>query len=152
MCHRNLYKGQGKVWVTYVHFPLQETLFFFQKSLVILLPYWKITLFLTSHPSLGLFYCVYHLLSRDQFVCIITHLVLLNFVVKIEQQSFLKTSKILCRIHIALCNVSSMLSHMPHILHNILWPSFPLSSKYNINNLPSLAILKICLGQQFPTC
>ena len=65
----------------------------FQKSLVIMLPYWKITLFLTSHPSLGLFYCVYHLLTRDQFVCIITHLVLLNFVLQLNNKVFLKQAK-----------------------------------------------------------
>ena len=74
------------------------------------------------------------------------------FGIWIEQQSFLETSKTLCRIHNALCNISSMLAHIPKILHHMHWPSIPLGSKYNINNLPSLTILKICLGQQFLTC
>ena len=72
--------------------------------------------------------------------------------IKIEQQSFLETSKTLCRIHISLCNVSSMLAHIPQISHHKQWPSFPLGSKYNNNNLPSLTIWKICLEQQFLTC
>ena len=38
------------------------------------------------------------------------------FGIKIEQQSFLETSKTVCRIHIALCNVSSMAAHIPQIL------------------------------------
>ena len=59
--------------------------------------------------------------------------------IKIEQQSFFfKTGKTLCRIHIALCNVSSMLAHIPQILHHMHCPPFPLGSKYNINNLPPL--------------
>ena len=74
------------------------------------------------------------------------------FSIIIEQQSFLETSKTLCRIHIALCNISSMLAHIPQILRYMHWPSFPLGSKYNIDNLPPLTILKICLGQQFLTC
>ena len=41
------------------------------------------------------------------------------FSIKIEQQSFLETSKIVCRIHIAVCNVSSMLAHIPQILHHM---------------------------------
>ena len=74
------------------------------------------------------------------------------FCIKSEQQSFLKTSKSECRIHIALCNVSTMLVHIPHPLHRMHCPSFLLGSKYNINNLPPLTILKIFLGQQFLTC
>ena len=74
------------------------------------------------------------------------------FSIKIEQQSLLETSKTICRIHIALCNISSMLAHMPQILYHMHWLSFSLGSKYNINNLPSLTIFKICLGQQFLTC
>ena len=72
-------------------------------------------------------------------------------IIKIEQQSFLETSKTRCRIHIALCNISSMLAQIPQILHHMHWPSFPLGLKYNINNLLSLTILKICLGHQFLT-
>ena len=62
------------------------------------------------------------------------------FGIKIEQHtcSFLETNKTLCRIHIALCKISSMLEHMPQIWHHMHWPSFPLGSKYNINNLPRL--------------
>ena len=65
------------------------------------------------------------------------------FCIKSEQESFLKTSKTECRIHIALCNVSSMLAHIhvPQTLHHMHCPSFPLGSKYNINNLPTLTIL-----------
>ena len=91
-----------------MHFPLLETLFFFIKSLVILLPYWKITLFLTSHSSLGLFYCVFTLLARDKFVCIITHLILLYLVLKLNNKVFLETSKTLCRIHTTLWNINSI--------------------------------------------
>ena len=39
------------------------------------------------------------------------------FGIKIEQQSFLETSKTVRKIHIALCTVSSMLAHIPQILH-----------------------------------
>ena len=67
------------------------------------------------------------------------------FGIKIEQQSFLETS--VSRIHIAFCNVSSMLAHIPQILHHMHWPSFPLG-----NNLPPLTILKTCLGQQYLSC
>ena len=74
------------------------------------------------------------------------------FGIKTEQQSFLKTSKIVCRIHIAVCNVSSMLAHIPQSLHHMHWPSLRLGSKYNINYLPPLTILKFCLGQPFLTC
>ena len=65
---------------------------------------------------------------------------------RIEQQSFLETNKTLCKIHIALCNVSSMLTHKPQLLHQM-----HLGSMYNINTLPSLTIFEICLGQQFLT-
>ena len=75
------------------------------------------------------------------------------FGIKIEQQSFFfETDKTLCRIHIALCNVSSMLAHIPQILHHMYLPSFPLGSKYNINNIPPLIILKIGLGHKILTC
>ena len=65
----------------------------FRKSLVILLPYWKITLFLTSHSDLGLFYYVYPLLTRDQFVCMITHLILVYLLLKFNNKIFLKQAK-----------------------------------------------------------
>ena len=74
-------------------FPLLETLFFFRKSIVILLPSRKKTLFLTYHYSLGLYYCMYPLLTRDQFVCIITHLILLYLVLKLSNKVFLKQAK-----------------------------------------------------------
>ena len=67
----------------------------------------KITLFLTSHSNFGLFYGVYHLLTRDQFICIITHLILHYLVFELSKKN-LETSKTLCSIHIALCNVSSI--------------------------------------------
>ena len=76
-----------------MHFSILKPLFFFRKSLVILLPQWTIALFLTSHSSLGLFYCVYPLLARDQFVCIITHLILLSLVLKLNNKVFLKQAK-----------------------------------------------------------
>ena len=41
------------------------------------------------------------------------------FGIKIEQQSFLETSKTVSRIHIALCNVSLMLVHIQQILHHM---------------------------------
>ena len=41
------------------------------------------------------------------------------FGIKIEQQNLLETSKTACRIHIALCTVSSMLAHIPKILHHM---------------------------------
>ena len=74
------------------------------------------------------------------------------FGIKIEQQSFLEKRKTVCRINIALCNVSSMLAHIPQILHFMHWPSFHLGSNHNINNLPPLTILETCLGQQYLTC
>ena len=52
------------------------------------------------------------------------------FGIKIEQKVFFfKTGKTLCRIHIALCNVSSMLAHIPQILHHMHCPSFPFGFK-----------------------
>ena len=41
------------------------------------------------------------------------------FGIKFEQQSFLETSKTVRRILIALCTVSSMLAHIPQILHHM---------------------------------
>ena len=41
------------------------------------------------------------------------------FRIKIEQQSFLEKHKTVCRIHITLCNVSSMLARIPQILHHM---------------------------------
>ena len=41
------------------------------------------------------------------------------FSITIEQKSFHETSKIVCRIHIAVCYVSSMLAHIPQILHHM---------------------------------
>ena len=146
--HGNWYKGHGKVWVTKGTFQLLETLFFFRKYLVILLPYWKITLFLTSHSSLGLFYYAYPLLTRDKFVCIITHLVLLYF---LFEKVCLKQTKPFAAFTL-LFATSVQCWHTPQILHHMHWPSFPFDSKYNINNLDTLAKLKICFGQQLLTC
>ena len=134
-------------------FPLLETLFFFfRKSLVILLPYWKITLFLTSHSRLGPFYYFFLFFTYQRTICMYKHQ--LNsclFGIKIEQQSFLETSKPLCRIHIAICNASTIFAHIPHILHHMHWTSLPLGSKYTIGNLQTLTKLKICLWQQILT-
>ena len=52
-----------------------------------------IALFLTSHFSLGLFYCVYPLLGRDQNVCIISQLIFLYLVLKLSNTVFLKQAK-----------------------------------------------------------
>ena len=49
--------------------------------------------FLTSHSSLGLYYCVNPVLTRDQFVCIITHFILLYLVLKLSDKVFLKQAK-----------------------------------------------------------
>ena len=48
---------------------------------------------LTSHSSLGLIYCVYPLLTRDQLVCIITHLFLLYLVLTLSNKVFIKMAK-----------------------------------------------------------
>ena len=70
--------------------------------------------------------------------------ILLYLVFELNKK-ILETSKTPCSIHIALCNVSSMLAHIPQILHHMHCPSFLLGSKYNINNLPFLTILKFLL-------
>ena len=74
------------------------------------------------------------------------------FGIKIEQQRFLEKRKTVCRIHIALCNASSMLAPILQILHHMHVPLFHLVSNYNINNLPPLAIFETCLGQKYLTC
>ena len=50
--------------------------------------------FLTSQFSLGLFYCVYPLFTRYQFVCIIIHLIFLYLVLKLSNKVFLKQAKL----------------------------------------------------------
>ena len=76
-------------------------------------------IFKTSHSRLGLFYSVNPLLTRDKYVCIINHVIIIYLVSELKQQSFRETGKTLCRIRIALCNVSSMLAHIPQILHHM---------------------------------
>ena len=150
--HRNLNKGQGKGRVTFVHFPPTRDTLLFQKIPCHLVALVKDSAICNVSFQFGI------ILLRVSFTdkrSICMHNYPLHsplFGINIEQQSFLKTSKTVCRIHIALCNVSSMLAYIPHILHHMHWPSFPLGSKYNINNLPPLTILKISLGQQFLTC
>ena len=58
-----------------------------------MLSQWTIALFLTSHSSLGLFYCMHPLLTRYQFVCIITHLIPLPLVWKLNNKVVLKQAK-----------------------------------------------------------
>ena len=118
----------------------------FQKIPCHLVALVKDSAILTSYSSLGLFYCVYPLLTRDQFICIITHLIILYLVLKLSNKVIFETGKTLCRIYIDLSNSSSMLAHIPQILHHMHWTSFPLGSKYNINNLQPLTILKSCRG------
>ena len=74
------------------------------------------------------------------------------FGIWIGQKSFTETRKFLCNINIVLCKVSSMLAHIPYIVHHMHWPSFRLGSTYHISNLPSMTILQICLGEKFLTC
>ena len=101
-----------------MYFPLLETLLKIPCHLVALV---KISLFVRFHFSLGLFYCVYPLLTRDKNVCIITHLNSSLFGIKIEQQSFLETRKTVCRIHIVRCNVSSNVgTHTTNLTSNAL--------------------------------
>ena len=152
VCHRDLYKGQGKVMSYLSTFlPTRDPLIFQKipchpvallKDNVIFNISFQIGTILLSEPfTYQILICMYNYPRNSSL-----------FGIKIEQHSLLKTSKTLRIIHIAHCNISSMLAHIPQILHHMHWPSFILGSKHNINNLPSLTILKICLGQQFLTC
>ena len=81
------------VKVTLGYFPPPETLFFFGKSLVLMLPCWRITLFLTTRIILGLFYCMHPLLTRGQIVCIISHLLPLYLGFELNNYVFLNKTK-----------------------------------------------------------
>ena len=108
-------------------------------------------LFLTSHSRLGLFYCVYPLLTRDQLVCIITHVILLYFLLKLNNKVFLKQAKPVAEFTL-LFAISVQCWHTYHksyitcIDPHFLWVQSITSIIYY-----SLTILKICLGQQFLT-
>ena len=70
-------------------FSLTRVPLLFQKMPCHLVALVKDSAFLTSHSSFGLFYCVYPLLTRDKFVCVIYPLNSSLFGIKIEQQSFI---------------------------------------------------------------
>ena len=114
-----------------MHFPLLETLFLKKK-----IPCHRVALVKDS-AIFNVSFQFGNILLRVSFtyqipICMYNYpLIFPLFGIKIEQQSFLETSKTVCRIHIALCNVSKMLAHTPKILHHMHWPSFPLGSNYN---------------------
>ena len=93
VCHGNWYKGKGEGWDTSWHFILLETLCSFRKIPCHLVALLTDNAILTSHSSLGLFYCVYTLLTWDQFVCIFTHLILLYLVFELNNKVFLNQVK-----------------------------------------------------------
>ena len=130
-----------------MHFPLLVTIFFFKKIPCHLVALLKDNAIFNVPFRFRLFYCVYTLFFQGPIFIFNYPLNSSLFGIKIKQQHFLKTSITLWRIHIPLGNVSSTLAHIPQILHHMHWPPFPLDSKNNINNSPSLTIFKICLGQ-----
>ena len=148
---RIFYKGQGKGWITWVHFPPLETLSFEENPLYFAALVKDNAIFNASFQFGTILLRVTLNLQRP--IGMYNHPLNSSlFGIKIEQQSFLENRKTVCRIHIALCNVSSMLAHIPQILHHMHWSSFHLGSNYNINNLPSLTIMETCLGRQYLTC
>ena len=134
MCHGNWYKGHGKEWSYLWAFSPTRDPLLFQKIPCHLVALLKDNAILTSHSSLGLFYCVYPLLTRDQFVCIITHFILLYLVFELNIKVFLKQAKPFAEL-ILLIVTSVQCWHTYHKSYiTFTDPLFLLGSKYNINN------------------